>query len=425
MNKAFRFIAALAALVFAAAGCSTDTDSTTVPGVTDTTVTIGSHQPLTGPAAAYSGSAPAAEAYFDYVNDHGGVHGRKIIYSYRDDAFIPSNTVKIVRRLVEQDKVFAIFNGFGTHTHQAVVGYLNAQKVPDLFPSSGCPCWNNPTKLPYTFGWQTDYIREGKILGAYVAKSFPDKKVAYFYQDDIGEDAVIGLDKQIPASQVVARQSYQPGYNDVVPQMEAIARAKADVIVSFAPAAYTALLRLAQQKTGNAAKLVVYVGGSDPPTLSGLLPPPGTSGQGNPLIQGIIASTYLTPLTATSNGWVALAKKIHDRYLRSRPLNFSVMYGVATAYTFVQALQRAGKHPTRESLVEALERGKFSPGPGLTPLEYSPTSHAGYTGAQIGIIKGNGLVLEGPPMTTDAGDGPIVPYTSPPAQAPANGLPPP
>ncbi|WP_406191313.1 ABC transporter substrate-binding protein [Streptomyces sp. NBC_01017] len=433
MNRLLRIpgLAALAALLLVVAGCSSPAEVSnedSAPGITDTAITIGSHQPLTGPASAgFSHFAPAARAYFDYVNANGGIHGRKIYFNYRDDAYSPDNATQVVRRLVEQDKIFALFSGLGTATHRAVVDYLNAENVPDLFPASGCPCWNNPKKLPYTFALQTDYTREGKILGDHVNKTFPGKKVAYFYQDDdLGRSGVAGLDKVIPRSSVVARESYQPGFNDVSEQMQAIARARADVIVSFSVPSHTVLLRLAQQKSGNTAKLVVNYSGSDPTTLSDLLesaaPHNGTSSGANPLIQGIITDNYLPPLTDTSNKWIQLVRMIHSRYLPAQPLSRYTELGVLTAYLFVQVLQQTGRDLTRQSLVDTLKKGDF-PGPGVTPLRYNRTSHAGYTGTQIGVIKGNAIVLQGKPMTTDGADGPVQPHTATSPQPPANGIP--
>ncbi|MET7390653.1 ABC transporter substrate-binding protein [Streptomyces sp. NPDC005529] len=423
-------LAVLGVLLLLAGACSSSTGShnaASVPGVTDTAITIGSHQPLTGTVAAgYGRFAEGAKAYFDYVNSHGGVHGRKIYFNVRDDAYNPANTPRVVRKLVEQDKVFAMFAGFGTAPHQAVVKYLNAKGVPDLFPVSGCPCWNNPKKLPYTFALQTDYVREGKILGDYVAKTFPGKKVAYFYQDDgLGQSGVAGLDKTIPQSSVVARESYQPGYNSVNRQMQAIARAKADVIICFSTTSDTALLRLAQQRSGNTAQLVVNYSGSDPTTLAGMLrsaaAPKAHSGA-NPLIQGIITDEYLPPLSATPDKWVQLVRTIHARYLPTQPLNRYTEGGVLTAYLFIQVLQQTGRNLTRESLMNTLKKGNF-PAPGVTPLHYSPTSHAGYTGTQIGVIKNNAFVSQGKPLTTDNGAGPVVPYNGTRAQPAPNGIP--
>src|SRR5438093_1298715 len=120
----------------------------------------------------YSEIAPASAAYFAYVNAHGGVYGRKIVYKYLDDGYNPTKTASVVRQLVLQDNVYAVFDGLGTPTHLAAVSFLNAQKVPDVFVASGCLCWNDPAKNQQTFGWQLDYVREGKILGQYVKQHF-------------------------------------------------------------------------------------------------------------------------------------------------------------------------------------------------------------------------------------------------------------
>src|SRR5579859_7624504 len=124
-------------------GSSGGSGGATAPGVTATSITLGTHQPLTGPAApGYSEIAPASQDFFDYVNANGGVFGRKIHLIIKDDAYNPTNTVNVVHQLVLQSKVFAIFEGLGTPTHTKVVGFLNATKVPDIFVASGCPCWD-------------------------------------------------------------------------------------------------------------------------------------------------------------------------------------------------------------------------------------------------------------------------------------------
>src|SRR5215470_848594 len=115
-------------------GSSNAALTASAPGITPTQITIGSHQPLTGPAApGYSEIAPAAAAYFNYVNANGGVYGRKIIYKYLDDAYNPTTTSSVVRQLVLQNGVYAIFNGLGTPTHLAAVNFLTSEKIPDVF----------------------------------------------------------------------------------------------------------------------------------------------------------------------------------------------------------------------------------------------------------------------------------------------------
>jgi ABC-type branched-subunit amino acid transport system substrate-binding protein len=399
------------------------------PGITPTQILIGSHQPLTGPAApGYSEIAPASAAYFAYVNAHGGVYGRKIVYKYLNDAYNPTTTASVVRQLVLQDNVYAVFDGLGTPTHLAAVSFLNAQKVPDVFVASGCECWNDPTKNPETFGWQIDYIREGKILGQYVKQHFAGKKVGFFYQnDEFGQDGVKGLLDEIPASMVVSKQTYDPTNVNIGPAVAALHAAGAQVVVSFSIPAFTALLKLNSLKLGFNPTLVVSNVGSDAITLSGLLEAfakqGGATVNGSQLINGIITDGYLPTLGAASNSWIALFKKVHDQYDAKAPFDGNVLYGEAVGYTFVQAMLKAGRNPTRADLVTAIQKG-IPQGPAVAPYSYSSSDHMGITGAYMGVIQNGQLVQQGPVLTTDASaSGAISTYSGSEQQAPASGIP--
>ncbi len=407
---------------------SSEALTASAPGVTATTITIGSHQPLTGPAApGYSEIAPAANAYFQYVNANGGVYGRKIVYKYLDDGYNPTTTASVVRQLVLQDGVYAIFNGLGTPTHLAAISFLNSQKVPDLFVASGCDCWNNPSTYPETFGYNLDYISEGKILGQYVAQHFKGKKVGYFYQnDEFGQDGVKGLDDEIPASTVVSKQSYVPTNVNIAPAVAALHAAGAQVIVAFSIPAFTALLKLNSLKLGYNPTLVVSNVGSDPITLGGLVTTYAKAGgatvNGSQLINGIVTDAYL-PVLSTSDSWYVLFKKIHDQYEPKAPLDGNFLYGMSVAYTFVQAVFNAGRNPTRASLVSAVNAG-LPQGPVVAPFAYSSTNHLGATGAYIGTIQNGVVVQQGSVLTTDpTATGPITTYTGSEEQAPASGIP--
>jgi ABC-type branched-subunit amino acid transport system substrate-binding protein len=400
----------------------------TAPGVTSTSVTIGSTQPLSGPVApGYSEISQASDAYFKYINANGGINNRKIIYKYVDDAYNPTQTVSQTRKLITQDNVFAIFNALGTPTHQKVVDLLNQQKVPDLFVASGCLCWDDVSAHPYTFGWQVDYTVEGKILGKYIADKFAGKKIAYFYQnDDFGQDGVKGLDMEIPKSQVVAREPYDVTNTDVSDQVSKLQASKADVVVSFSVPAFTALLKLNMLKVNYNPQLAVSNVGSDPITLSGLLEAFAKQAKatvnGSDLIQGIITDGYLASPADPSNSWIKLFQKIHDQYIPKLPFDGNVEYGMAAAYTFAQALEGAGDNPTRDGLVKAVENG-LAQGPGLVPFRYSADSHAGFTGTQVGVIKGTTISLVGSPQTTDDQSGPVETFSESQPEAPSNGVP--
>jgi branched-chain amino acid transport system substrate-binding protein len=329
----------------------------------------------------------------------------------------------VVHQLVLQDNVYAIFNGLGTPTHLAVAPFLNAQKVPDVFVASGCECWNSPAKWPYTYGWQLDYIREGKILGQYIEQHFKGKKIGYFYQDDeFGMDGIKGLGYEIPKSQVVAKESYNPANINVGPQVAALKAAGAQVVISFSVPAFTALLQLTSLKLKFAPQLAVSDVGSDPITLGGLLASFGKSKKLSALTTGIITDGYL-PSLGSSNSWITLFKKIHAQYIPKLPFDGNVAYGLAAGYTFVQAMFKAGRNPTRQDLLNAINGG-LPQGPSVAPYAYSATDHNGITGAYIAIIKNGVLVQKGPVLVTDTtATGAITPYTTPQPPAPASGIP--
>jgi hypothetical protein len=167
--------------------------------------------------------------------------------------------------------------------------------------------------------------------------------------------------------------------------------------------------------------------GADPITLSGLLEAYAKQGgatvNGNQLTAGIITDGYLPTLGATSNSWIALFKKVHDQYDAKAPFDGNVLYGEAVAYTFVQAMLKAGRNPTRADLVSAINAG-LPEGPAVAPYAYSSTNHAGVTGAYIGIISNGVLTQEGPVYTTDTSStGAITTVSAAQQQAPSSGIP--
>ncbi|HEY8762906.1 MAG TPA: ABC transporter substrate-binding protein, partial [Solirubrobacteraceae bacterium] len=396
-RTAFTAVAAVAVASLIGACGSSGSSSSASPGVTATSITFGAHEPLTGPAApGYSEIAPASEAFFKYVNAHGGVFGRKINLLIKDDVYNPTNTVNVVHQLVLQNNVFGIFEGLGTPTHTKVVSFLNASKVPDLFVASGCPCWDNGASQPYTFGWQPNYTIEGKILGQYIKQHLAGQKVAVLYQDDdFGQGGLAGIQAEVPSSSIVAKEAYQSGTTTLAPQITAIKASKATVLVDFTVPIYTAIGQLTSFTLGYKPQLVISSVGIDPTTVGGLLKSISKGkASGTGLIEGAITDGYLPSPTDTSNPWIQLFQKVHDQYDAGAPFDGNVEYGMANAYTLVQALQAAGKNLTRQGLVTAIDNSgaKWS-GPGIVPFRYSKTEHGGYGGAEIGQVRNGKIVL--------------------------------
>jgi ABC-type branched-subunit amino acid transport system substrate-binding protein len=418
------------------------------PGVTASQITIGATVPLTGPAApGYDEIAPAMNAVFDWVNAHGGVYGRKIKYIYLDDAYNPATTATLTRQLVLQDNIFADVGSLGTPTQAAVQSFLNEQKVPQLFIESGCNCWSNP-KYPYSLGWQPPYTVDGKILGSYIKANFAGKKIGYLYQDDeFGQDVVKGLDMEIPASSVVSQQTYDAATlaGPLSNQMAALKAAGAQVVVMATIPAATALAMLPAAVISYSPQYVVDSVGADPPTVGPLLASFAQKGGASAsqvsasagLLNNVITTAYFPPEADTTNPWVQDAKKILQQYAPTlyakSGLDGNSEYGVALAYTFVQALEKAGKNLTRQGLIDAIAKdGKSFDTPGFVPLSYSSSVHFGYEGEEVVKLETSappavtptgswiGSVPVSPVYVTSPGSGPIKKYTGPTSTPPKN-----
>jgi branched-chain amino acid transport system substrate-binding protein len=396
-------------------------------GVTDSTIKIGTHKPLTGVAApGYSEIPSGAQAYFDHVNANGGVCGRQVEYIVRDDAYNPTQTSQVVNQLVLQDEIFAMMGGLGTPTHTAVVEFLNEEQVPDLFVASGSVLWKEAENNPYTFGWQPNYTVEGKVLGQYIAENFPEAKVGLFGQgDDFGEDGFDGA-KQFLGDQVVAEQTYTPGNTDVAPQITALQAAGADMVIGFSVPAYTALSQLTALRLNYQPQWVYSNVGSDA-TLVGALLNNFSQGQvsdGGSLLDGAFTTSYIPTVEQTDDPWTQLFNQVWDEQGGDGELSNFRVYGMSQAYTLVSALVRICDNLNREALVAVLEEdGAELEGPWLAPFDYTADSHRGISGVKVVQLEGGAPVDRSPIFTTDDGEGELEEFTGGDSTPPENGIP--
>src|SRR5438270_5253492 len=217
MSRTLGVAAVALVAVIAVAGAGAGRQAT--PGVTSSSILLGGTAPLTGEASAGAGVAKGADAYFEYVNDHGGVFGRKITYKYIDDGYEPQRTFLAMRQLVQQDGVFAMFNTLGTNNNIAIRQFLNQQGVPQLFVASGATTFGRDAKqYPWTIGYIPSYRGEAKVYARYLLKTKPKAKIAVLYQDDeYGKDLVSGLQAGLgkKASRIVKKVGYDPTASDV------------------------------------------------------------------------------------------------------------------------------------------------------------------------------------------------------------------
>ncbi|MBS43882.1 MAG: amino acid-binding protein [Nocardioides sp.] len=381
-------------------------------GVTDDSIKVGAHYPLTGVAApGYSEIPTGAQAYFDYVNANGGVYGRQIDYLVRDDAYDPSQTTSVTDELVLQEEIFAMLGGLGTPTHRAVVDTLNEEEVPDLFVSSGSLQWgDDPEAKPWTFGWQPDYEIEGKVIGQYISENLPDAKVGLFLQDDdFGADGEKGV-RQYLDSQIVSVQKYTSGNTDVGPQVAALQADGADLVIAFDTPAYTALTQLVSLSLGYSPQWFYSNVGSDPTLVGGLLSnfSEGAVEGSSSSLDGVLTTEYIPGVDAPDDPWVQLWQKVWDENGSDGDLTNYRIYGMSQAYTFVQALFAAGEDLTREGLRDAVEEqgGDFA-GPNLAPYRFSADSHMGIAGMRVVQLSGGKGEAQTDILVTDIGDAEI------------------
>jgi branched-chain amino acid transport system substrate-binding protein len=354
------------------------------PGVSPTTITIGGTVPITGPAALFASVGRGAEAYFSYVNAHGGVNGRKIKYIYLDDAYDPAKTVQLTRQLVEQNHVFAIFNSVGTDNNLAIRDYLNAAKVPQLFGGTGAAKIGDGFKSdPWTIGYLPSFRAEGEIYGRSIAAT-ASPKVAVLYEDsDFGKDMTAGLVKGLggKAGSIVAEQAYQPTDTSIDSQMSSLHASGANVLVLNVTPQYAILAYLAAHKFGWHPRIYISSICISPNVMDIIRA--NAAAEAN----GTLSIAFVKD--PTDKVWakdpvVALYRSILKRYAPgAKPEDVYNFYGMSVAFTMVDALKQAGKNPTRASLLKAATHlNEVNPfmRPGIkiitTPTDYYPISKA-------------------------------------------------
>jgi branched-chain amino acid transport system substrate-binding protein len=351
------------------------------PGVTATQILIGGTVPLSGQASAFGAVAPAANAYFKYVNAHGGVHGRKIKYLYRDDGYDPSRTLELTRELVEQDKVFAIFNTVGTEHTLAIRGYLNAVKVPEVFAGTGAAKVGRGYKqYPWTMGYLPSFEGEGAIYGRYVVAHRPKARVAVLYENsDYGKDLLNGLQRGLGKlrSRIVAKTSYEVTDTDIRSQIAKLRASKADTFMLFALPTYAIQGFVDAYKLGWFPRFFVSAVSIEPTIMS--IARMNTRGK-----ETNNALSFAFVKDPTSPRWkrdpaTALYKKILKRYDKGgRPSDVYNWYGMTVAYSMVDALRHAGRNLTRASFMRAVTHMNERSNPFLLPGVYVRTSPTNY-----------------------------------------------
>ena len=322
------------------------------PGVSDNEIKIGNTNPYSGPASTYGTIGKSIAAYFAMINDQGGINGRKINFISRDDGYSPPKTVEMVRKLVEEDQVLALFNTLGTPPNSAIRDYLNDLKVPQLFVATGADKWNDPKHFPWTMGWQPSYRIESRIYARYILKQLPDAKIAVLYQnDDFGKDYLIGLREGLgdkADKMIVATQSYETTDATIDSQIVSLQGSGANVMVTVAIPKFAAQTIRKVHDTGWKPMHIL----SNVSSSVGLVMRPA----GPEKSVGIISAAFVKDPTDPQwqdtpeyKEWLAWMKKYNSS---GNIADAYTVYGYSAAQTMVAVFKQCGDNLTRENIMK-------------------------------------------------------------------------
>jgi len=339
----------------AAAAALTLGSPAATPGVTPTTIPNGGTVPISGPAAAYGSVGKGADAYFRYVDSQGGVFGRRIVYKFLDDEFDVAKTIQLTRQLVEQDKVLAIFNSVGTEHALAIRSYLNDRKVPQLFVGSGVSkLATEHAKYPWSMGYLPSFAGEGVIYGRHIATHTPKARIAVLYENsDFGKDMLSGLRRGLGGKgRIVATQAYEIADSDIGSQMARLKSSQADTLMLFATPQFAIFGYVGAFRLGWHPRVYVTSVSISPDIMK-----IARFASSRKHVEGSISIAFVKDPTSTLWGkdrTVRLYKSILRRFLPgAKPDDVFNYYGMAVAYTMVDTLRKAGRNPTRESVLRA------------------------------------------------------------------------
>jgi len=313
-------------------------------------IRIGNIMPYTGPMAAFATIGKAEAAFFEMVNERGGINGRKIKFMSVDDSSNPGEAVARTRELVEKEKVLLMFGSFGTPDNLATRQYLNERKIPQLFIASGDEEWAHPRSFPWTMGWQPAFRTEGRVFANYIQVGYPDRKIAVLWENDqFGRDLFRGLKEGLgdTASRIVADIAFDVSDNSIDHQVEILKDSGAEILVfNGSPAPAARAIRKAVELDWHPVFLLNNASAS----IASALRPAGLQNA-----VGVISTAFLKDAGDSMwkedpaiKEWLAFMDKYYpdgdkdDGY---------ALYGYAAAATLLQVLNQCGGDLSRENVM--------------------------------------------------------------------------
>lgn len=352
-------------------------------GVYPDKIVIGTFQALSGPYAIIGQEmTKGMRAYFNWINKRGGIYGRKIELIVADDQLNPAKTVVEVKRLVEQDKVFAIVGGLGTYGCLAVMDYLEQNGVPFVYQGAGTSKLVVPPKK-YIFGVQPDYTLEGALIAKYVAEISKFKAPAIIYMNnDIGLEGLASFKAKLQDYKMapVLEIAYNPADTDYSGLVVRIIERNPDVIVIYGLLTDTIRWVKTIRDYGLQTRIITIYPNADPSFIQ-------LAGK---YAEGIIFTGWVPLATPDRPDFVRDYQRAVSIFQESYPKQNMTSYAVAgfiAAEVFVEGLVRAGRNLTRERLVVALESFKNWDGILAKDITWGPNLRRGKTSMYFMVVR--------------------------------------
>lgn len=359
-----------------------------VPGVTDKEVTVGISTPLSGPAALWGVTALGAKAWADYLNEKGGINGRKINVIIKDDGYNPTKSVTNLKEM--KGKIFAVLALLGTAPCNANKEFFAANKVPCVLPYGNVRIWE---KLPkdkrnWVFVAYPDYEDEGEYAVKYAVKNLKTKKIAMFIQnDEYGKGGLAGVKNGLKAlkgkAELVAVVPHELSETSMGAHALKLKESKADTVIMYTNPKHAALISKEMLKAGYQ------------PTRIGSFP------LADPIMYAIAKKpwegTYVclpanSGLPGTDKAADEVAKIIVKLNPKIKGKEFLGVFGAVSMMHLAKGIENAGKDLTPESFIKGMEKIKdWKPQAVGAPVTYGPDRRHGINGSRMGQAKGGNV----------------------------------
>jgi branched-chain amino acid transport system substrate-binding protein len=373
-------------------------------GASDSEIKIGHTCPYSGPASAYGVNGKAIVAFWDMINDTGGINGRKIKFITLDDGYLPPKTVECIRQLVEQEKVLCTHNTLGTACNTAIHKYMNSKKVPQLYVATGASKWGDPRNFPWTMGFQPDYHTEAVIYAKHILANVKDPKVAVLMQnDDYGKDYWDGFKEGLgnEVGRVAKHATYEINEPTVDSQVIQLKSSGANVFFNIATPKFAAQ---AMRKVADLGWKPAHYVNNVAASVGTVMKPAGFDN-----VQGILTAAYV--MDPTDPNWndhedMKTFKAWMTKYHPTAHLaDLGNVNGYAVSYLMAETLRRCGDNLTRANIMkQAAGFQKFRVPmllPGIT-VSTSPTDYYPIQAVQLQRFEGQTWKLFGEIMHAES-----------------------